>query len=229
MKENEVTMAKAPYSVLIATKKQVDDDAITRALRHCEANFKSVQIARGDWGDPLPPEIQGFEGDILISYMSRWIIPDYVLNNVKIAALNFHPAPPTYPGIGCTNFALYENATEFGATCHHMNPMVDTGEIVRVDKFPIYESDTVESLTARCYDTMLVQFYCVVDLLIAGKPLPKSNENWTRKPFTRKDLDKLTLITPDMSPEEIDKRIRATTFQMWKPEIKIGEYRFKLV
>ena len=222
-------MATAPYSVLVATKKRGEDDAVRKAIRHCEANFESVTVSRGKWGDPLPPEIQGFEGDILISYMSRWIIPDYVLNNVKIAALNFHPAPPEYPGIGCTNFALYENAEEFGVTCHHMKPKVDTGQIVRVDRFPIYEPDTIETLMARCYDTMLVQFYSVVDLLIAGKPLPESDEQWTREPFTRKDLDELTLITPDMAPEEITKRIRATSYQGWKPEIKVGEHRFKLI
>ena len=222
-------MAKAPYSVLFATKKDGEDEAVRKAIRHCEANFESVSIQRGNWGDPLPVDIQGYRGDILISYMSRWVIPDYVLNNVKVAAINFHPASPEYPGIGCNNFALYESATEFGATCHHMAPVVDTGNIIRVDRFPVHPSDDVESLMVRCYDYMLVQLYDVVDMLIAGKELPSSGEKWTRPPFTRKQLNELSKITPDMDPDEMERRIRATSYRDWKPEVVIGERRFKLM
>lgn len=222
-------MAKAPHSVLIATKKDGEDDAVRKAIRHCEANFEEVLVVRGNWGDPLPLDVQGFRGDILLSYMSRWVIPDYVLNNVKIAAINFHPASPEYPGIGCNNFALYEGATEFGATCHHMAPDVDTGNIIRVDRFPIHTSDDVESLMDRCYDYMLVMLYDILDLILAGKPLPVSDERWTRKPFTRKQLNELGRITTDMLPEEIDRRIRATSYREWKPEVVVGEHRFRLL
>jgi methionyl-tRNA formyltransferase len=222
-------MAKVPHSVLIATKKDGEDDAVRKAIRHCEANFEQVTVVRGNWGDPLPLDIQGFRGDILLSYMSRWVIPDYVLKNVQVAAINFHPASPEYPGIGCNNFALYEGATEFGATCHHMAPAVDTGNIIRVDRFPIHASDDVESLMDRCYDYMLVMLYDIIDLLLAGKPLPVSDENWTRKPFTRKQLNELGRITTDMSPEEIDRRIRATSYREWKPEVVVGEHRFRLL
>ncbi|XAM01274.1 formyltransferase family protein [Phycisphaeraceae bacterium D3-23] len=222
-------MPKSPYSVLIATKDDGEDEAVRKAVRYCEANFENVSVQRGNWGDPLPLDIQGFRGDILLSYMSRWVIPDYVLNNVQVAAINFHPASPEYPGIGCNNFALYEGATEFGATCHHMAPVVDTGDIIRVERFPIHESDDVESLMVRCYDYMLVMLYDVVDLLIAGKALPTSDEKWTRKPFTRKQLDELGRITTDMDPAEIEKRIRATSYREWKPEVVVGQHRFKLM
>ncbi|MFI4861169.1 MAG: formyltransferase family protein [Phycisphaerales bacterium JB063] len=222
-------MPKSPYSVLIATKDDGEDEAVRKAVRYCEANFEKVSVQRGNWGDPLPLDIQGFRGDILLSYMSRWVIPDYVLNNVQVAAINFHPASPEYPGIGCNNFALYEGATEFGATCHHMAPVVDTGDIIRVERFPIHESDDVESLMVRCYDYMLVMLYDVIDLLIAGKELPTSEEQWTRKPFTRKQLDELGRITTDMDPAEIERRIRATSYREWKPEVVVGQHRFKLM
>ena len=33
-----------------------------------------------------------------------------LLKKAKKSAVNFHPASPDYPGIGCNNFALYDNA-----------------------------------------------------------------------------------------------------------------------
>jgi hypothetical protein len=48
--------------------------------------------------------------------------------------------------------------------------------------------------------------------LLQGKPLPLSQEKWTRKPYTRKQLNELCELTPDMSPEEKARRIRATTY-----------------
>jgi len=222
-------MPKAPYSVLLATKQEGEDETVRKVIRHCQANFEHVTIQQGNWGDPVPQAIKDFKGDYLISYMSRWVIPGSVLNNVKRAAINYHPASPEYPGIGCNNFALYEGATEFGATCHHMAPVVDTGNIIRVDRFPVYESDDVESLLLRCYDYMLVMFYETMDRIISGQDLPTSDEQWTRKPFTRKQLDELVKITPDMPSDEIARRIRATSYQGWKPEVQIGEYRFRLV
>ena len=56
---------------------------------------------------PFPKEAKKWQGDYIISYLSRWIVPSYLLNNAKIASFNFHPASPEYPGIGCNNFALY--------------------------------------------------------------------------------------------------------------------------
>ena len=61
----------------------------------------------------------------------------------KTAAINFHPASPEYPGTGCNNFALYENAGEYGVTCHYMAPKADTGKIIKVKRFPVFANDDV--------------------------------------------------------------------------------------
>ena len=91
-----------------------------------------------------------------------------------MASENFHPGPPEYPGIGCTNFAIYDAASTFGVTCHHMNPKVDTGNMVSVKRFPLYDNDTVFSLTQRCYGYIFQQFYEIAPLILAGDELPQS-------------------------------------------------------
>ncbi len=39
-----------------------------------------------------------------------------------------------------------------------------------------------------------------------------SSEKWQRKPYTRKELNDLCLLTNDMDETEIKRRIAATTF-----------------
>jgi hypothetical protein len=55
-------------------------------------------------------------------------------------------------------------------------------------------------------------FYKLISDLLSNQPLPQSNESWTRKPYTRKQLNELCELKPDMDKGEIDLRIKATTY-----------------
>jgi len=204
------------------------DNHCLKALEFCQNNFENVTAHLGKWGDNRPEEIDLWHGDYIISYLSRWIIPESLINNTKIAAINFHPATPDYPGYGCGSFALYDNVVEFGVTCHHMSVAVDTGNIIAVKKFPVYSNDNVDTLLSRTYDFQLVLFFEMLGLILNGELLPKSNEMWSRKPFTRKEFNKLTTITPDMPKEEIEKRIRATSYGIWQPTLELNGFTFEL-
>jgi hypothetical protein len=48
--------------------------------------------------------------------------------------------------------------------------------------------------------------------LLQGNQFPESSEDWTRKPYKRKELDELCELRDDMSEEEIQRRIKATTY-----------------
>ena len=204
------------------------DEHGSRALDYCRANFFEVVAHVGAWEDPLPPSLQHWHGDYIISYLSRWVVPESLLQKANVAAINFHPASPEYPGIGCNNFALYEEASEYGVTCHHMASKVDTGSIIAVKRFPIWQSDTVASVLSRTYDYQLVLFYEVLDEILTGEGLPASEETWSRKPFSRKQFDQLGKITPDMSEAEIKRRIRAIQFGQWKPTLTVKGFTFEL-
>lgn len=220
-------MSKKQASVLFLGKK--NDPYVERALRFCRCNFTDVIAFLGEWGDPLPEDIGFWYGDYIISYLSRWIVPEYLIEKARIAAINFHPAPPEYPGIGCNNFALYEGAESYGVTCHHMASRVDTGRIISTKRFPIFSSDNVASLLLRTYEYQLVLFYEIVGhVLSSNEPLPTSDEDWSRKPFTRKEFNELCRIRPEMSQEEIRKRAKATTFGDWAPTMEVNGFVFKL-
>ena len=175
-------------------------------------HFKDALVVFSKRTDPFPAELNDWEGDLLISYLAQWIIPAGLLAKAKYAAINFHPGPPEYPGIGCTNFAIYNGEKEFGITCHHMIAMVDSGSMVAVRRFPVFATDTVYSVTQRCYNEILHLFFELMSSILVGKALPESSETWKRKPYTRKQLNQLCELSADMDKAEIDRRVRATTY-----------------
>ncbi len=218
-------MNKRDFSILFLGK--AEDDYCIRALDFCRQRFSRVTDCLGKWGDPLPQAARDWSGDYIISYLSRWVVPAYLLERARRAAFNFHPASPEYPGIGCNNFALYENAPEYGVTCHHMVSKVDTGPIIAVRRFPVYPQDGVAELLERTYQHQIALFFEIVGLLAEGKELPVSDETWKRPPFTREQFNALFVITPDMSREEIARRIRAVSYRHWQPYLELHGYRFE--
>ena len=182
------------------------------ASEYLKQIFPNAQIVFGVRGEKFPEDLPWWKGDYIFSYLSPWIIPKGLLERAEKGAINWHPGPPEYPGIGCTNFAIYNNEKEFGITCHYMLDKVDTGKIVEVKRFSILENDTVFSITQKCYLLILNSFFRIVENISNNKPLPMSNEDWQRKPYTRKELDELSEIKPDMTIDEIEKRIKATTY-----------------
>ncbi|MEO1974010.1 MAG: hypothetical protein ABGX07_20770, partial [Pirellulaceae bacterium] len=135
---------------------------------------------------------------------------------------------PEYAGIGCNNFALYEEASEFGVTCHHMAPKVDTGNIIEVVRCPVGSTETVALRLARTYDQQLLLFYKIMCMCRTRRELPTSSEQWTRNPFTRRQLNDLARITPNMSREEIARRSRAVSFGPWQPTVELHGFSFQL-
>ncbi|MDX1446808.1 formyltransferase family protein, partial [Lishizhenia sp.] len=166
--------------------------------------------------------------DYIFSYLSQWIIPGDILNKAKIAAINWHPGSPDYPGIGCTNFALYNKEVEFGITCHHMLSKVDTGKVIEVLRFPVTPNETVLSLTQKAYSNIFQSFIGIIDRIEKNESLPISNENWTRKPYTRKELNELCEIDLSMNKEEVELRIKSTTYDRPWAQLKFHGYNFKL-
>jgi methionyl-tRNA formyltransferase len=207
---------------------KAEDQHSQKAIEYIKSNFTNYTICLGDWGDPLPQEARMWEGDYIISYLSRWIVSEKLLKKAKHAAINFHPAPPEYPGVGCINFALYEGVSYYGATCHHMNKLVDTGKIIAVKRFPVFSSDTVATLLERTYDYQLTLFYDIVNLILSYQVLPTVADQWTRKPFTRTEFNDLFRISADMTKAEIDKRVRATCFKRWAPFMELNGHVFRL-
>lgn len=201
---------------------------LSEAIRFLRNYSSEVVVAIGNRSDPFPKELFIPEPDILVSYLSPWIVPSEVLKMVKLASVNFHPGPPAYPGSGCTNFAIYNNEPEFGVTAHYMLPGVDSGDILKVSRFEMLPSYSVMDLTIRCYEEIINIFPEVMKKVIEGDLSADQNEKWSRKPYTRRELDELCRITIDMSEEEVKRRVKATYYPgMPGPYIEMAGLRFE--
>ena len=218
-------MTSPKYSVLFLGK--ADDPDCLRVLEYCRQAFAPATHCLGRWGDPLPDDVRAWEGDYIISYLSRWVVPAELLGRATRAAVNFHPASPEYPGIGCTNFALYEDAREYGVTCHHMAPQVDTGQIIAVKRFAVDPADDIASLLKRTYEHQIALFFEIAPLMAEGRQLPVSPEAWQRAPFTRAEFNELFRITLAMTKDEIARRVRAVSYGAFQPYVELEGYRFE--
>lgn len=212
--------------ILVFTKK--GKPGTDRVIKYLKIHFHDVVTYTGERGDKFPVEASIYRPDILISYISPWIISSNSLNQTRKWNINFHPGSPNYPGIGCTNFAIYNAEKEFGVTAHIIEKEVDSGKIIGVKRFSILETDNVYSLTIKSYEYLLSLFFEIFDYIIKYGALPECDEEWTRKPYTRKELEELCRITSDMSQEETKKRIKATQFPgMPGAYIELYGYRFE--
>lgn len=211
-------------ALLLASKGNEAD----RIAAFCRKAFSQVEAYHGDWGQPIPEECSWWRGDIIISYCSRWIVPKHLLERAAFAEINFHPAPPEYPGIGGINWALYENADSFGVTCHQMAPEVDAGPIIEVRRFPVLTADDVASLFSRTHTHLEALTYDMLGALATGGDLPTSTERWSGPRRDRRELNGLAAIAPEMSTAEVARRVRATHFGNWKPTVTLGEFTFEL-
>lgn len=144
-----------------------DDRNACYAAEYIRQIFPDTTVLFGTRGESFPDDIRWRRGDYIFSYLSPWIIPEGLLRRAAQGAINWHPGPPEYPGIGCTNFAVYNRETVFGITCHYMAGRVDTGRIIEVRRFRILENDTVFSVTQKCYACILISFLTILDKIAA--------------------------------------------------------------
>ena len=190
--------------------------------------FTDVSVFSGDRLDPFPKKLEEETFDLIISNIGPWIIPESVLNKTKKWNINFHPGPPEYPGIGCFNFALYNNETSFGTTAHLMQPKVDTGRIIDIDRFDIVKNENVESLSIKTYDSLFRLYKNIIKKIAQKDKIKFLDFEWKRLPYKRSDLEKLCLLDLKMSEEEFEKIIRCTYYPgAPAPYIVINGYKFE--
>ena len=207
---------------------KIEKQGVKEAISFTKKITKDIDVFSGDSDSAFPVTVNKENYDLLISYISPWIVPKVILDKTKRWNMNFHPGPPEYPGIGCFNFAIYDTAKQFGATAHLMKPKVDTGQIIGVKRFAMANEETVESLSIKTYSAQLALFKEILEFIRINDSLPISVEKWQRKPYKRNELEKLATIDSNMNKTEIDKRIRATYYPgKPAPFTVLGGYRFE--
>lgn len=185
-------------------------------------------------GSKLPAEVKNWSGEYLFHLKSYCILRKNLLNRVSIAAINFHPCLPKYPGAGGVNWTLFNNDKETGVTVHIMNHKVDNGKILNVYKLPVFQNDTVESLMDRIKSKQTEAFYDIVgNISKKGKiyldHLSKLNSDqfWGKNVGRIKDIDKLEIVDKNINKADLEKLIRATKIGNFGPKVILHGYTFQ--
>ncbi|KAG5682651.1 hypothetical protein PVAND_011990 [Polypedilum vanderplanki] len=139
--------AKIPSAVIshkdFPTREKFDDAMHEELLRH---NVDIVCLA-------------GFMRIVTAAFVNKW----------KGRLLNIHPSLlPKYKGIHAQKDALESGDKETGCTVHFVDENVDTGAIIVQEIVPIYENDSVETLTDRIHIAEHVAFPKALRLVASG-------------------------------------------------------------
>jgi methionyl-tRNA formyltransferase len=145
----------------------------------------------------------------LIAFVTPEIVPASILAQLGYGAFNFHPGPPAYPGWAPSHFALYDQATEFGATAHVMVEQVDAGPIIDVSLFPIPADISVLGLEGLAYAHLAHLFWRMAKSLATdSEPPPTRPIRWGATKYSRRAYRAICDIPLDISKPELDRRIK---------------------
>ena len=169
------------------------NDIITEsAINLCTSFFDIVEIILTEWNNKKC-QVSTEKTDYIFSFRNLHILNDIEIGKARYAAINFHPAPPKYPGIGGYCYALYNKDKYYGVTSHFIDNGIDSGKIIFYDKFCINTNETVQSLQAKSYDHLLGLLLKVSQIIYSNIQLKPSNHRWERSAYTKMEFNRFIL------------------------------------
>jgi methionyl-tRNA formyltransferase len=151
--------------------------------------------------------------DLVLSFLFWKRLRAPLIELGRIGCLNFHPAPlPDMRGMGGFNVAILEGFAEWGVSGHFVDADFDTGDLVRVDRFPVEPDATALSLDMDSQVRLLALFKDVVDMAVEGTELPRTPQGEGRY-VTKDQFEAMRRVPPDEDAETLERRIRA----FWYP------------
>jgi methionyl-tRNA formyltransferase len=194
------------FDTIILLAGQAEQVAMPPVLRAHNPQLSVISVATSADITALDPDL--LERARLIAFVTPEIVSSSVLAKLGHGAINFHPGPPDYPGWAPSHFALYERATEFGATVHIMVERVDSGPIVDVARFPIPSGISVLGLEGLAYAHLARLFWQMAKPLASDpSPPPALPVRWGNRKYSRRTYRAICDIPLDIPKDELDRRL----------------------
>jgi methionyl-tRNA formyltransferase len=195
------------FDTIILLTGPIERAALPAALLGHNPNLTVLTVESAD-------ELTALSGNVLrrarlVAFVSPVIVPKSILDQLGYGAFNFHPGPPSYPGWAPAHFALYDQASEFGATVHFMVERVDAGPIIEVAPFAIPPQISVLGLEGLAYAHLAFLFWRLAGRL-ASDPAPPSTLpiEWGVRKNSRNNYRTMCEIPLEISKSEFDRRMR---------------------
>ena len=182
-------------------------DQIIDSLRRYSPATSYLKIAEFSVLNLIP--LSFLKDSRLISFSTKIIVPDFVLENLGHGAYNFHPGPPNYPGWAPFSFAIYENAKNYGVTLHKMTRLIDSGEIVGIHQFPIKRGIVQAELENISLSESMKMIEVWAPILAKSTPLRVIPTVWSGVRKSQKDFKAMCSIDSSISRDEFHRRLKA--------------------
>tara|TARA_B100000963_G_scaffold361716_1_gene398933 strand:- start:19444 stop:20130 length:687 start_codon:yes stop_codon:yes gene_type:complete len=169
--------------------------------------------------------------DYIFSYRSSIILTKKDISLANIAAINLHPGPPKYRGIGCLNYALYNKEKKYGFTIHLISKKIDFGKILFVKYFPISKNSNVSSLLYKTHKQCVKYSKFFFKNILSNQKKINFYKNkfkkakWSKIIRNREDLNSFYRIK-NFNLRDVNNKIRATNYKNFRPFIQIGSNKF---
>jgi methionyl-tRNA formyltransferase len=193
----------------VVTVVSSEPDPFTRDEQRVDlvAERHGLRLASDDELYADPPE----DVDLVISFLFWKRIREPLLSLGRVGCLNFHPAPlPDMRGLGGYNVAVLEAMSEWGVSCHFVDPEFDTGDLVEVERFAIdADTSTAFSVDLESQERLLGLFRRVMRRALDGEELPRTPQGGGRY-VTREEFESLRRVRPG---DDVERKLRA----FWYP------------
>jgi methionyl-tRNA formyltransferase len=170
--------------------------------------------------------------DIGVCFLYAKIVRSPLLGFPKRGIINFHPAPlPEHKGIAGSSYALLHGCKEWGVTAHYMDESIDTGDIIKANRFDISKYNCSAIVLARIiYEELYALLRDVIATLENDMPLERRQQDEGGHYYGHKDIERDKAIASSMEADEIDRRIEA----LWHPpfhgaSVELHGKRYSLV
>ena len=174
-------------------------------------------------------DLRPLEFDYLHSITNLTMLPAWLLDLPKRAAINFHDGPlPRYAGLNAPIWAMIHGESRHGITFHRMQARADVGEVHVQRFFPIQDDDTGFSLNARCYEAGLDAFEELVGMIendrLTGTPQDLKSRTYHR---LGERPDGLGQLDWSKSAESLARLVRALDFGPYANPVALPKVVFE--
>jgi methionyl-tRNA formyltransferase len=195
------------FDTIILLAGQAEHVAIPPVLRAHNPQLLVISVATSADLAVVEPDL--LDRARLIAFVTPEIVSRSILEKLGHGAINFHPGPPDYPGWAPSHFALYQRATEFGATVHLMVEKVDAGPIVDVARFPVPSGISVLKLEGLAYAHLAQLFWRMAKPLATDpNPPPTLPVKWGNRKYSRRTYRAICDIPLDIPKDELERRLK---------------------
>lgn len=153
---------------------------------------------------------------LLISAINPYILPEYLLENPMITAINCHQALlPAHPGRNAEMWAIFEGDKKTGITWHMLTAQVDAGDILVQKEMELTRRHTSYQVFRE--QILLAQegFAQLLPGLLAGTVKARvQNPDRKRRMHYSKDVPNGGMLNPDWDAEQISAFLRAMDYSI---------------